>query len=73
MLNRDESRHLVDRVFQMSKSPEMSVNLRWQQECNTRFANNQITTAGFTSDLAFLSFRAQRGVSPCGPEGAEDQ
>jgi len=51
MLNRDESHHLVDRVFQMSKSPEMSVNLRWQQECNTRFANNQITTAGFTSDL----------------------
>jgi predicted Zn-dependent protease len=29
----------------------MSVGLRWQQECNTRFANNQITTAGFTSDL----------------------
>jgi predicted Zn-dependent protease len=51
MLSRDESRHLADRIFKMSMSPEMSVNLRWQQECNTRFANNQITTAGFTSDL----------------------
>src|SRR5208337_2410941 len=51
MLSRDEARNLVDRIFRMSKSPEMSVNLRWQQECNTRFANNQITTAGFTSDL----------------------
>jgi predicted Zn-dependent protease len=51
MLSRDEARNLVDRIFKMSKSPEMSVNLRWQQECNTRFANNQITTAGFTSDL----------------------
>jgi len=51
MLNRDEAQNLVDRIFKMSKSPEMAVNLRWQQECNTRFANNQITTAGFTSDL----------------------
>jgi predicted Zn-dependent protease len=51
MLNRDEAQNLVDRIFKMSKSPEMAANLRWQQECNTRFANNQITTAGFTSDL----------------------
>jgi predicted Zn-dependent protease len=51
MLSRDEARNLVDRISKMSKSPEMSVNLRWEQECNTRFANNQITTAGFTSDL----------------------
>jgi predicted Zn-dependent protease len=51
MLSRDEARNLVDRIFKMSKSAEMAVNLRWQQECNTRFANNQITTAGFTNDL----------------------
>jgi predicted Zn-dependent protease len=51
MLSRDEARNLVERIFKMSKSPEMAVNLWWQQECNTRFANNQITTAGFTSDL----------------------
>jgi predicted Zn-dependent protease len=51
MLSRDEARNLVERIFKMNKSPEMSVNLWWQQECNTRFANNQITTAGFTSDL----------------------
>jgi predicted Zn-dependent protease len=51
MLSRDEARNLVDRIFKVSKSPEMSVNLYWQQECNTRYANNQITTAGFTTDL----------------------
>jgi predicted Zn-dependent protease len=51
MLSRDEARSLVDRIFKMSKSPEMAVNLYWQQECNTRYANNQITTAGFTTDL----------------------
>jgi len=51
MLSRDEARNLVDRIFKMSESPEMFVNLWWRQHCNTRFANNQITTAGFTSDL----------------------
>jgi len=51
MLSRDEAGNLAERIFKMSKSPEMSVNLYWQQECNTRYANNQITTAGFTTDL----------------------
>ena len=51
MLSRDEAHSLTERIFKMSKSPEMAVNLYWQQECNTRTANNQITTAGFTTDL----------------------
>jgi hypothetical protein len=66
MLSRDEARNLVDRIFKMGKSPEMSANLRWQQECNTRFANNQITTAGFTSDLR-LDISVTRGTRLVAP------
>jgi predicted Zn-dependent protease len=51
VLSRNEARNLAEWIFKMGKSPEMSVNLYWQQECNTRYANNQITTAGFTTDL----------------------
>jgi len=51
MLSRDEAHSLTERIFKMSKSPEMSANLNWQQECNARYANNQITTAGFTTAL----------------------
>ncbi len=51
MLTQDEARSLVDRIFKFSRSPEVAVNLRWRQDCNTRFANNQITTAGLTTDL----------------------
>jgi predicted Zn-dependent protease len=29
----------------------VSVGLGWRQNCNTRFANNGVTTAGYTSDL----------------------
>jgi len=52
MLTQDEARALADKIFRFSRSPEVAVNLRWRQDCNTRFANNQITTAGFTTDLS---------------------
>jgi predicted Zn-dependent protease len=52
MLTQDEARALADKILKFSRSPEVVVNLRWQQDCNTRFANNQITTAGFTTDLS---------------------
>ena len=51
MLTRDEARALTDRIFKLSHSSEVAVNINWRQNCNTRFANNQITTAGFTTDL----------------------
>ena len=51
MLTEDEARALAEKVFKVSRSPEVAVNLRWRQDCNTRFANNQIMTAGLTTDL----------------------
>ncbi len=51
MLTRDEARAITDRILKLSHAPEVAVNLNWRQNCNTRFANNQITTAGFTTDL----------------------
>ena len=52
MLTRDEAHALLDRVLKLSRFPEISANVDYTQECNTRFANNQITTAGFTTDLS---------------------
>lgn len=51
MLTRDEARALVDRIFKLTRTPEVAVSLAWRQNCNTRFANNHITTAGFTTDF----------------------
>lgn len=52
MLTRDEAHALIDRIFKISRLPEISASVNYSQECNTRFANNQITTAGFTTDLS---------------------
>ena len=52
MLTQDEARALTDRIFGFSRSPEISATVNYTQECNTRFANNQITTAGFTTDMS---------------------
>ncbi len=51
MLTRDEVRSIADRIFKLGRYPEMGVNVWWRQNCHTRFANNHITTAGFTVDL----------------------
>jgi predicted Zn-dependent protease len=51
MMTGDDARSLVDRIFKLSQYPEMAVSLSWRQNCNTRFANNQITTAGLINDL----------------------
>jgi predicted Zn-dependent protease len=51
MITREEARSLVDRIFKLSSFPEMAVYLWWNQECQTRFANNQVTTAGLTTNL----------------------
>jgi predicted Zn-dependent protease len=52
MLSEEEARSITDRIFKASRTPEASVSLGWRQNCNTRFANNGVTTAGYTSDLA---------------------
>ena len=52
MLTRDEAHALIDRIFKFARLPEISASVNYSQECNTRFANNQITTAGLTTDLS---------------------
>jgi predicted Zn-dependent protease len=52
MLTEEEARSIVDRILKASRAPEVSVRLTSHQNCNTRFANNDVTTAGFTSDLS---------------------
>ena len=51
MLTEEEARSIVERTLRASRSPEVSVHLGWHQNCDTRSANNAVTTAGFTSDL----------------------
>jgi predicted Zn-dependent protease len=52
MLTREEAHALIDRILKFGRLPEISASVNYSQECNTRFANNQITTAGFTTDLS---------------------
>jgi predicted Zn-dependent protease len=52
MLTRDEARALTDWIFNLSRGSEVSVSITCTQGLNTRFANNQITTAGFTTGLS---------------------
>jgi len=52
MLTADEAHTLIDRILKFGRLPEISASVNYAQECNTRFANNQITTAGFTTDLS---------------------
>jgi predicted Zn-dependent protease len=54
MLTRDEARALTDRILKISRLPEVAASVSWRQNCNTRFANNQITTAAFTSILSII-------------------
>jgi predicted Zn-dependent protease len=50
-LSRDEARRLADRVLAFSRADQARVNLSSAQEGNTRFAVNQVSTAGDVTDL----------------------
>ena len=49
-LTRDEARALAERVLAFSTADEARVNISSGQEGNTRFAVNQISTAGDVSN-----------------------
>ncbi len=49
-LTRDQAKALTDRVLSFSKSDEMRVNVQSGWNGNTRFAGNEITTSGGTTD-----------------------
>lgn len=52
LLNRMECQALADKIIKLAKADEVAVRVSSTQNCNTRFANNAVTTAGFTGDLS---------------------
>jgi predicted Zn-dependent protease len=52
LLTREEAKRLLEKILGLSKLREVAVSLHSSQNCNTRFANNAVTTAGFTESLA---------------------
>ncbi len=57
-LTRDEARALAERVLAFSTADEARVNISSGQEGNTRFAVNQISTAGDVTDLTITATSA---------------
>ncbi|MFQ5777583.1 MAG: TldD/PmbA family protein, partial [Terriglobia bacterium] len=51
-LRPDELKALAEKVLKLVRAEEAAVRLAATQNCNTRFANNSITTAGLTGDLS---------------------
>lgn len=51
LLTRDECRALTEKIIKLAKGDDVAVEVTSGQNCNTRYANNAVTTAGFTGDL----------------------
>jgi len=52
MLTREEAHNLVEKILGYSKFEDCSVSLTDSENCNSRFANNEITSAGLTRDFS---------------------
>ena len=48
MLTRDQAQRLTDKILKLSKFPECSVEVTEDERSFVRFANNGVTTSGFT-------------------------
>jgi len=51
LLTRDECKTLADKVIRLAQAAEVEVRISSTQNANTRYANNTVTTAGFTSGV----------------------
>jgi len=51
LLTRDDCRALTEKIIKLAKGDDVAVEVTSGQNCNTRYANNAVTTAGFTGDL----------------------
>ena len=49
-ITRDEARSIIDRVLKFSKADETSVSIEDNREANLRYAHNEVSTSGDTSD-----------------------
>ena len=63
MMTRDQARKLAERVLSFARFPECSVRLSESEEAHVRFANNGITTAGFTTDRSVVVTSTKEGRS----------
>lgn len=50
-LTRDEARDIIDRVLKLSKADETMVSLEANREANLRYAHNEVSTSGDTTNL----------------------
>lgn len=50
LFTREECRALADKVIRLSQADDVTVRVSSEENCNTRYANNTVTTAGFTTD-----------------------
>jgi predicted Zn-dependent protease len=62
MLTREQAQQLSEKILSFSKFPDCSVSITESEEAFIRFANNGVTTSGFTNDRSVLisSTREQR-------------
>jgi predicted Zn-dependent protease len=51
MLTPDQAQKLAEKILKLSKFPECSVSISESEDAFVRFANNGVTTAGFTGEL----------------------
>ena len=56
----DQAKALAERILSFSKAPECEVSLRLSQTGHTRFAANEITTAGMVRDVS-VSITSREG------------
>jgi predicted Zn-dependent protease len=60
----DQAKALAERILSFSKAPECEVSLRLSQTGHTRFAANEITTAGMVRDVSVaITSRDEAGKS----------
>ena len=50
VLSRDEAQALVERTVKMSKADAVRVSVQSSRETNLRFADNQLSTSGVTTN-----------------------
>src|SRR5512145_1718173 len=50
MMTRDQAQKLAEKILSYSKFPDCSLTINETEEVFVRFANNGITTAGFTTE-----------------------
>ena len=49
MMTREQAQKLAEKILKLSTFPECSISISSGEQCYTRFANNGITLAGFSS------------------------